>query len=249
MFCIFAALEAEIRGLKKRIIITRTRIRQDCRISEGRLAGNSVLLILTGIGEKRAKAAAQYVLENFPVDALVSSGFAGALNDKLNVGDIAIYNHLLCQCTREDFADGALQVDPALLKQCTKSARECGVPGLIKQGISISRVCAAPREKAKLGRDSGADVVDMESFWICQIAAERNVPFIAVRAISDSLEDDLSLLSHITVGGQVRPLMALGYFFHHPSHLRTAAALLTNARKAGKNLALFLDKLAGNVQT
>jgi adenosylhomocysteine nucleosidase len=247
MLCIFAALEAEVREFKKGMAIIRTFTYQDCRIFEGILAGKDVLLVVTGIGEKRAKTSAQYILENFPVSVLVSSGFAGALNDKVCVGDIAIYKTLRCEQCREVSAGKPLQTNLTLLADCTKSDQDCHIQFLSCRGVSVSRVCATPQGKSKLGCDSGADVVDMESFWIGQIAAERNVPFIAVRSISDSVDDDLSFLAHVTDGGQVKPLKALGYFMHHPSHLRTVAVLLTNGRKAGKNLAVFLDKMVRNI--
>jgi adenosylhomocysteine nucleosidase len=247
MLSIFAALEAEVSEFKKGMTIFGTSTYQDCRIFEGRLAGRDVLLAVTGIGEERAKTAARYVLDKIPVSALVSSGFAGALNDKTAVGDMVIYTVLRCEQCREVSAGKPLQPDPILLTQCLKSGRECAIQVLSGRGISISRVCATPQDKSELGRDSGADSVDMESFWIGQIAAERNVPFIAVRSISDNLADDLSLLADITAGSRVKPLKALGHFIHHPTDLRTAALLLTNSRKAGKNLALFLDTVVKNI--
>lgn len=247
MLSIFAALEAEVREFKKGMVIVRTSTYQDCRVFEGRLAGKDILLVLTGMGEKRAKTAAQYVLDKFPVSALVSSGFAGALNDKTAVGDIVVYTVLSCEQSRDVSAAKLLWPDLSLLTACVKSGQECHTQVLSGIGVSISRVCATPQEKSRLGRDSGAVVVDMESFWIGQIAQERNVPFIAARSISDGAEDDLSLLVHVTSRDQVRLLKALDYFIHHPSQIGTAAALLTNTRKAGKNLAVFLDRVVNNI--
>ena len=247
MLTIFAAIEAELNEFKKGMTIFGTSTYQECRIFEGRMAEKDVLLVLTGIGEERAKAAARYVLDKIPVSALISSGFAGALNDKTTVGDMVICTVLRCEQSREVSAGKPLYPDPTLLAQCLKSGRECDIQVLSGRGISISRVCATPQNKAELGRDSGADSVDMESFWIGQIADERNVPFIAVRSISDNLEDDLSLVADITAGNQFKPLKALGYFVHHPSQVKTAAVLVSNSRKAGKNLALFLNKMVNNV--
>jgi hypothetical protein len=90
-------------------------------------------------------------------------------------------------------------------------------------------------------------VVDMESYWICQIAGERDVPFIAVRTIFDTVQDDLSLLGHMMVEGKVTPLKALGYLISHPGRVRKIVAYYINSKKARRNLAFFLHNLAKDI--
>ena len=51
--------------------------------------------------------------------------------------------------------------------------------------ISAEKVITNSAEKKALNQLYGADVVDMESYWIGKVCRERGVPFLAVRAISD----------------------------------------------------------------
>jgi len=243
MIAIFSALEAEVGELKKGMVIKTTSIDQDCRIYAGKLAGKDILLVLSGMGKERAKLAAGLVLNKYPVGALVSSGFGGALNNQTTAGDVVIYATLICEDKRGDFPRKALHPDPGLVSAAEKGYDASDLRVLAGQGITISQVCVTPESKLKLGQLSGADVVDMESYWIGLIAAERNIPFLAARSIFDSVEDDLTLLSHITDEGEVKPRKALGYFSGHPGQLRKAASFSANSRKAGKNLAIFLNTL------
>ncbi len=54
----------------------------------GTLGGSEVLLITNGAGVKRAAAAVDSALERYRPRALVSTGFCGALDEKLRIADI-----------------------------------------------------------------------------------------------------------------------------------------------------------------
>ena len=47
---------------------------------------------------------------------------------------------------------------------------------------------------------SGATAVDMESYWIGKAAVERGLPFLSIRAISDSLTAQLPPLERFIDG-------------------------------------------------
>jgi adenosylhomocysteine nucleosidase len=259
MLVIMFAMAAEQRELKKALVISKTSVYRDCRIYEGKIANKNVLLAVTGVGQKRAVAATEFILNRYPVDAMISSGFAGSLNNKTAVGDIVIYSSLTCEM-RQDSAPvktpapvsfPSLQLSAFSLSPASNSSSlsaGCHLPFTFRvcsgKGISISRVCVTPRDKLKLGLESGADVVDMESYWIGQIADQRNIPFITVRSISDSIEDDLSILVDVMDGEKINPIKVMGYLIAHPGQLRMMASRVANSRKAGKNLAVFLGKLA-----
>ena len=245
MIAIFSALELEVRQFKKGMKITKTSTFRDCRVYEGETAGTKVLLVLTGMGKDRAEIAAEWVLSNFPVSTLVSSGFGGSLNDKTRVGDIAVYLKLSCSESGLGSTGESLFSDVGLAETATKKVGGNGFHVLPVHGVTISNVCVTPESKAKLGQTLAADVVDMESYWIGQKAAARKLPFITVRAIFDSLQDDLSLLVLLTGKGKALP--AMGYLIGHPGQWTKAASYAANSRKAGRNLAVFLRKLIDNI--
>src|SRR5207248_5170968 len=54
------------------------------------VAGNEVMLVANGIGRKRAAAAVDIALRDFMPAAVVSTGFCGALDEALNIGDVVV---------------------------------------------------------------------------------------------------------------------------------------------------------------
>ena len=54
------------------------------------LGGHSVMLAANGAGAKRASAAVDRALEKFDADAVISTGFCGALDDELAIADVVV---------------------------------------------------------------------------------------------------------------------------------------------------------------
>jgi adenosylhomocysteine nucleosidase len=247
MIAIMSALEEEVREFKKGMVITKTSREQDCRIYEGNCAKKDSLLVLTGVGRERAQKTTEFILNKFPVNALVSTGFGGSLNGKTATGDIVIYAKINCEETPGGQPGKTLYSNPGLISAASKQGGNNGFNSLVGNGVTISEVCVTPESKRRLGQVFAADVVDMESYWIGQIAGQRNLPFIVLRSIFDTVQKDLSLLSHVTVEGKAAPLKAAGYFIGHPGQLGKVGSYVSDSQKAGRNLALFLHKFVKDV--
>ncbi len=96
---------------------------------------------------------------------LISSGFAGALSDKLKPGDIV---------AAENFSA------PALLTAMAKDKVQIG------RLETIDTIMDSLGERAALARQTGAIAVDMETRFIADACTRANVPMLSLRAISDS---------------------------------------------------------------
>jgi adenosylhomocysteine nucleosidase len=57
--------------------------------------------------------------------------------------------------------------------------------------LGLDRMLSSPQEKADAYARRGALAIDMESHHVARAAGERNLPFIAVRAISDQADEIL----------------------------------------------------------
>ena len=112
---------------------------------QAELSGNTVLLAANGAGARRAAAALDASLAAFPADAVVSTGFCGALLPELQVADIV---------TATSVRNG-LRTFPALPLESGRSHRQ----GVV---ISIDHVAQTAAEKRRLREDGGA-VVEMEA--------------------------------------------------------------------------------------
>ncbi|HTK77348.1 MAG TPA: hypothetical protein VL371_18940 [Gemmataceae bacterium] len=129
---------------------------------EARIGAHHALLIANGMGWARAAAAVDSG-DTFRPDAIVSTGFCGALDERLSVADIVVATAVV--------GDG---------RDCP--ARSVGPrAGVI---VSLDHVAQTAVEKQKL-RKSGAIAVEMEAAAVGKAAADRGIPFYCVRAVTD----------------------------------------------------------------
>jgi nucleoside phosphorylase len=72
--------------------------------------------------------------------------------------------------------------------------------------LGLDRMLSSPREKADGFARRGALAIDMESHHVARAAGERNLPFIAVRAISDQADEVLPAImtTFIDAEGQTK---------------------------------------------
>jgi adenosylhomocysteine nucleosidase len=238
LLAIFYALDIEAREIKDRMIIEKIRVEHDLRVFEGHLNHRKIILVLTGVGKRRAQNAARKVFQQYLVSGVISTGCCGALNNMFAAGDIVVYTQIK---STGGMGMSTVNSNSELMEQALKYHYDRRMVRLAK-GISVDIVCAAPESKSRLGIEFAADVVDMESYWIGEIAQETGLPFIAIRAVADSVQDDLSFLDRIVVKGKLKPLKTAGYFILHPHDLITAVECSRNIQKAGKNLAYFFSQ-------
>jgi adenosylhomocysteine nucleosidase len=137
------------------------------------LGGHDALLIANGVGRERAAAAVDASAE-FAPDAVISTGFCGALDEKLNIADVVI----------------ATSIDDGRQRF---SALPAEGPGETFAGAirSIDRVVVTAEEKFLL-LGTGACAVEMESAGVARRAFELGLPFYCVRAITDLAEESLA---------------------------------------------------------
>jgi hopanoid-associated phosphorylase len=89
-------------------------------------------------------------------------------------------------------------------------------------------------EKRRLHERTGAAAVDMESHAVSQIAAERGVPFLAVRAIADPADRDIPAWVPGLVGADGRPRAwaVIAGLAAHPHHVPAVISLGRDSEKA-----------------
>jgi nucleoside phosphorylase len=143
------------------------------------LRGEAVWLALCGMGAENSCRAARELLDRGKVRGLVTLGFAGALADSLAPGEIVIADRVFDQQSKEQFeCDGELFPLP--------NARRGSL-------LSAAEVIASVAEKRRLAREWGVVAADMESAGVARAAAQAGVPFCAIKAITDTSEQSISI--------------------------------------------------------
>jgi hypothetical protein len=87
---IMSAFEPEMEKLRTEAEITDTFVINGRNYYVGQLAGNGVVILLSGVSMVNAAMTTQTVIDHFDVEGIVFSGIAGGVNPSLNVGDVVV---------------------------------------------------------------------------------------------------------------------------------------------------------------
>jgi adenosylhomocysteine nucleosidase len=139
-----------------------------------RLGNYEVMLVANGMGTQRAAAAVDAALKQFDAEAIVSTGFCGALEPDLKTADVIVGTAV----------SAGSHTLPAL---CPTSERRH------RRGVvcSIDHVAQTAEEKRRL-RAGGASAVEMEAGGVAERARARGVPFYCVRVVTDLADEDMA---------------------------------------------------------
>jgi adenosylhomocysteine nucleosidase len=196
-------------------------------------------VLLTGIGPKVAGNAVARVLraEAGTVQCCISSGLAGGLRSQYQVGQVLVARMVSSEDARSGDPRGLLNSSEALVS----FAAECGAV-VVERFFSSIRVVGTVQEKQHLGER--ADAVEMESFGVLSAANADGVPAVAIRAISDTVDEELPLDMNavITGEGQLSVPRVLGQVARHPGALPGLVRLGKHSRQAAGALSEFLDR-------
>lgn len=133
--------------------------------------GWRAFLVANGAGAGRAGAAVSVARSVVAADSIVSTGFCGALENGLAVGDIFV-------------AEAVAGPTRSFPVEMPRSGR----PFYSGMLATIDRVAQTVEDKRRIRR-SGALAVDMEAAGVAAAAQDWGVPFYCVRAVTDMAEE------------------------------------------------------------
>jgi adenosylhomocysteine nucleosidase len=190
-----------------------------------------LIVLLTGVGGRRAWAEATNVIWDGNVDVCISSGLAGALREKHRPGDVLAAKEVHATNWKK-----VIPSDVALLEV----ASACGAK-VADAFYSVDRVLVRSSEKCELG--AKADAVEMESGDIMLEAVAFGAKVIAIRGISDAVEEDLPLdFNRVTSeSGEVSITKVLAQAAAHPRSIPALIRFGRQSRNAAEKLAIVLD--------
>jgi adenosylhomocysteine nucleosidase len=188
-------------------------------IIRGKIDHRTIEVLHTGVGEKACRQRVGKFLIDQDFACSISTGFAGALNDDLQVGDLLL---------AENFSTVDLSEARASLS---------GLPIHIANLLTVPALIDSPEERNKLALTSGALAVDMETRFIARTCAARGVPLLSLRVISDTPRELFPASADLLfdIERQRTPISKLAkYFLAHPNrvpHLIRFARRIALARK------------------
>jgi len=194
----------------------------------------------TGEGPRRAERRAAELCDLHRPDVLLGAGVAGALSSDLAFGEILVARRVC------DASGDAPQPDAAL------SGRAASLPGIRGGAIfSADRMVIAARERAELAARIGDDpsAVDMESAGWARVASARGIPYLVVRAVSDTADEDLPayLTRCYDPEGGIRRARVVLHALARPATVPRLLAMRRRVRECGERLSAFLEHFLAGV--
>lgn len=184
----------------------------------GKIKGHRVVLTRCGIGKVNAAMTTTVLIEQFHPSALVFSGIAGGINDKLGPGDIVIgdktVQHDFGFLSPEGLKPGPTEnpstgknnplyfaADPALLKAAKAAVQDVHLQKVqtgrgirtprITHGVIVTgdQFIASSTKKNDLRSTFNADATEMEGASIAQVCLIQRVPCLIIRSLSDNADE------------------------------------------------------------
>ena len=224
MLLIIAAASHELAGLPG---LVRHRSPDVRWLASATIRGQEAMLVANGVGRRAVSRGARALLARRRFRGIVSTGFAGALDPALDVGEVLVADRIL---------HGGHAYPARNPSACPPGVRSGAL-------LTVDEVIGTARAKRDLAR-SGALAVDMEAAAVAGLAAERELPFYCVRSISDGASEDLPVDFNRALrgDGSLSPWRVARQTGCRPAAWGRLLGLARNARTASRSLAECLTR-------
>lgn len=194
---IIFAMEEELKELLIFLNITKEYNIFNLKFYEGTIHNTECILVKSGVGKVNAARTTQILIDNINVDYIFNIGVAGGISPILNVGDIVISESLV----QHDFDITAFEHEKGYIPEIgvyikadeylytiannvLRNANELNiVSGVIASGDIF---CTELSMGQKIYKKFNALCVEMEGASIAQICHLCHIPFLVLRSISDT---------------------------------------------------------------
>lgn len=164
------------------------------RFYEGTIGGIPVVAAYSGVCKVNAAIAAQLFIDVFQADIIINAGTAGGIDETVNLFDTVVAE----STAYHDVADDILtefhpwmesvyfQADKKLLEL----ARVCSqkFPGVVRFGTIVTGESFIEDDgRGEISRRFSPLAVDMESAAVSHVCYVNQIPFLAVRTITDTV--------------------------------------------------------------
>ena len=198
---IIGAMDEEVEKLIEQAEITAEETVAGMRFRSGRLAGTDIVIARCGMGKVNVGICAQLLISLFGATHIINTGFAGALSPEVALGNIVVST----EAVQHDFDVSPLgfrkgEIISGMVafpadKELVSSACRVIAEALPEVSVHSGRICSGDRfisEKAAKERiisEFGGLCCEMEGAAVAQVCTLNDVPFLILRAISDSADE------------------------------------------------------------
>ncbi len=169
-------------------------------VHTGKIKNQDVVVMATGVGKVKTTASIQYLLDHFPIEAVIFAGMAGSINTEVKIGDIIISQKVV----QHDFdlaGKGIVQemktpwfeADPELVDLAVRASYELGFKERVRIGTVLTgdQAIANSKKREWLWGAFRGDCVEMEGAAVASVCSQNKIPFVLIRAITDLADENV----------------------------------------------------------
>ncbi len=240
MLALMAAIATELRSLKRSLQAEEACAQGACRIFNARFGPTPVVMVQSGMGRENAERALKLLLTRERIGPLLSIGFAGGLAESIDCGQIVLCSSFRCE---QDPSEPVYDADARLLN---RAARAFESEPALRTGrcLTVARPIAGPDLRRRTAQMFEAEVADMESYWLARLAARHHVPFLGVRAITDTGDLELSPFDRcVEPDGRIAIAALVSALLRRPCQVSRGMSIMRRITRAQEALARFVTRL------
>ena len=201
MIGIIGAMASEVEGLKANMTDKKISERAKMEFCSGKLFGADAVVVKCGVGKVNAALCAQNMIYEFSPELIINTGCAAGVGDGVHIGDIVI-----AECTAQHDVDygpldderGYLDIvervyvpaDKENSEKIAAIARSLGVNTFIGNIATGDQFLCDKDIKEDIKNHFNAFAVEMEGGAVAHAAYLNGVPFVILRSVSDSGDDE-----------------------------------------------------------
>lgn len=245
MIFLFYAFAREIAPFKRRL---RNRTPLAIHGLDGfraEIGGKRFAVVGHGIGHRRATETARRAFDSIPdAELVIGTGVVGALSSGLKPGDLVLGDRVMMMDGDGRVAEQVIAVADLHSSSVGRSLASAGIAYSTGAILTSHRVLATGADKRRAKESTGAIAVDMETAAIASEAAARGIPFVAIRAVLDQVDDEVAGAEMADADGNVRPLTATAYLIRNPATVLKLPKMIRNLSRATAAIADALTAIA-----
>ncbi|MDM5194029.1 5'-methylthioadenosine/adenosylhomocysteine nucleosidase [Bacillus hominis] len=195
---IIGAMQIEIDLLLEKLVIKEEQTIAGIPFYVGKFMGTEVIITRSGVGKVNAAACTQILINKFDVDSIINTGVAGGLHPDVKVGDLVISTNVTYHDVNKNPMknlfpfQAAFQASEELRDLAQKAVNSSSLNITVHEGRIISGECFVEDSKLKeqLVTEYAPHCTEMEGAAIGHVAYINDIPFLVLRCISDSADDE-----------------------------------------------------------
>ena len=178
------------------------------------LAGDTIYLATSGVGEIKAALAVQLLKDLFDVEAVLNFGFVGAVNPTLSIAELVVAEKV-CHYQFDisaindievgrysDHDDRYFYLDKNLIARVLANVGRSLKKATVASG---DKFVSSSIDKDMLRNEFGADICEMELAGIAIACERNNLPLLSLKVVSDKADESAGIdFSEIVERGMIK---------------------------------------------